>query len=65
MKISQKTRAIVLRSLDYGESDRILTFLTDDFGKLKGGLDPASAAPPPVPEDVLLLREIRDALKKR
>ena len=31
-----KTRAIVLRSLDYGESDRILTFLTDEFGKLKG-----------------------------
>ena len=26
----------MLRSLDYGESDRILTFLTDEFGKLKG-----------------------------
>src|SRR5512137_804594 len=36
MKTSQKTRAIVLRSLDYGESDRILTFLTDEVGKLKG-----------------------------
>src|SRR5512136_629137 len=36
MKTSQKTKAIVLRSLDYGESDRILTFLTDEFGKLKG-----------------------------
>ena len=33
---SHKVRAIVLRSLDYGESDRILTFLTDEFGKLKG-----------------------------
>ena len=36
MKSAQKTRAIVLRSLDYGESDRIVTFLTDEFGKLKG-----------------------------
>ncbi|HET6489506.1 MAG TPA: DNA repair protein RecO [Syntrophales bacterium] len=36
MKSAQKTRAIVLRSLDYGESDRILTFVTDEFGKLKG-----------------------------
>ncbi len=35
-KSSHKVRAIVLRSLDYGESDRILTFLTDEFGKLKG-----------------------------
>jgi large conductance mechanosensitive channel len=26
--------------------------------------DPAPAAPPPTPEDVILLREIRDALKK-
>lgn len=33
---SHKVRAIVLRSLDYGESDRILTFLTDEYGKLKG-----------------------------
>ncbi len=36
MKTAHKTKAIVLRSLDYGESDRILTFLTDEFGKLKG-----------------------------
>ncbi len=35
-KSNHKVRAIVLRSLDYGESDRILTFLTDEFGKLKG-----------------------------
>lgn len=33
---SFKTRAIVLHSLDYGESDRIVTFYTSDFGKLKG-----------------------------
>ncbi|MDI6776031.1 MAG: DNA repair protein RecO [Syntrophales bacterium] len=31
-----KTPAIVLRCLDYGESDRIVTFYTSDFGKLKG-----------------------------
>jgi large conductance mechanosensitive channel len=28
-------------------------------------LDPAAAPPPPTPEDVLLLREIRDTLKTR
>ncbi len=32
----QKTRAVVLRTLDYGESDRIVTFFTADLGKLKG-----------------------------
>ena len=31
-----KTQAIVTRSLHYGESDKILTFFTRDFGKLKG-----------------------------
>jgi DNA repair protein RecO (recombination protein O) len=31
-----RTTGIVLRSLDYGESDRIVTFATSDFGKLKG-----------------------------
>ncbi len=31
-----KASAIVLRSLDYGESDRIISFYTDEFGKLKG-----------------------------
>jgi DNA repair protein RecO (recombination protein O) len=30
------TNAIVIRSLDYGESDKILTFFTKDFGKIKG-----------------------------
>ena len=35
-KHSNKASAIVLRSLDYGESDRIITFYTDDFGKLTG-----------------------------
>ena len=32
----QKTRAVILRTLDYGESDRIVTFFTADIGKLKG-----------------------------
>ena len=31
-----KTNAIVIRSLNYGESDKIITFFTTDFGKLKG-----------------------------
>ncbi|MDI7258856.1 MAG: DNA repair protein RecO [Thermodesulfobacteriota bacterium] len=31
-----KTHAIVIRSLNYGESDKIITFFTRDFGKLKG-----------------------------
>jgi len=30
------TQAIVIRSLNYGESDKIITFCTRDFGKLKG-----------------------------
>ena len=31
-----KTNAIVIRSTNYGESDKIVTFFTRDFGKLKG-----------------------------
>ncbi len=31
-----KTNAIVIRSLNYGESDKIVTFFTKDFGKVKG-----------------------------
>jgi DNA repair protein RecO (recombination protein O) len=31
-----RTEAIVLRILDYGESDRIVTFYTAGFGKLRG-----------------------------
>jgi DNA repair protein RecO (recombination protein O) len=31
-----KTEAIVLRFLDYGESDRIVTFYTRDYGKIRG-----------------------------
>jgi DNA repair protein RecO (recombination protein O) len=31
-----KTQAIILRSLDYGESDRIVAFYTRDFGKIRG-----------------------------
>jgi DNA repair protein RecO (recombination protein O) len=30
------TNAIVIRSLNYGESDKIVTFFTREFGKLKG-----------------------------
>ncbi len=35
-RANYQTEAIVLRSLDYGESDRIVTFYTADFGKVKG-----------------------------
>ena len=31
-----KTKAIVIRSTPYGESDRIVTFFSEDFGKIKG-----------------------------
>lgn len=31
-----ETEAIVLNTLDYGDSDRIVTFYTDEFGKLSG-----------------------------
>ena len=33
---SYKTAAVVLNSIDYGESDRILNFYTEDYGKLGG-----------------------------
>lgn len=32
----RKTDAVILNSTDYGESDRIITFYTRDYGKLKG-----------------------------
>jgi len=35
-RIVHKSPAIVLHSLDYGESDRIVTFYTSEYGKLKG-----------------------------
>jgi len=35
-RIQHRTEAIVLRLLDYGESDRIVTFYTAGFGKLRG-----------------------------
>lgn len=31
-----KTNAVVIRSMPYGESDRIVTFFTEDFGKVRG-----------------------------
>jgi DNA repair protein RecO (recombination protein O) len=36
MRISYKATSIFLNSFDYGESDRILTCYTDEFGKIKG-----------------------------
>jgi large conductance mechanosensitive channel len=44
----------------------VIFWMVKAFNKAKGNLDmnPAAAPPAPTPEDVLLLREIRDSLKK-
>jgi large conductance mechanosensitive channel len=43
----------------------VIFLMVKQVNKLKRSAPPpAPAAPPPTPEDVLLLREIRDALKK-
>lgn len=42
----------------------VLFLLLKAINKIIRKKEVASAAPPPTPEDVLLLREIRDALKK-
>lgn len=43
----------------------VFFFLVKPMNKLMASINkPAPAAPPPTPEDVLLLREIRDSLKK-
>jgi DNA repair protein RecO (recombination protein O) len=35
-RTQHRTAAICLRLLDYGESDRIVTFCTEEFGKIRG-----------------------------
>lgn len=42
----------------------VLFLLLKAINKIIKKKEAASAAPPPTPEDVMLLREIRDALKK-
>ncbi len=42
----------------------VIFWMVKQFAKAKAKLDTAPAAPPPTPEDVLLLREIRDLLKR-
>ena len=42
----------------------IIFMMVKQMNRLKRAEVPAASAPPPTPEDVLLLREIRDALKK-
>ena len=42
----------------------VIFWMVKQFAKAKARLDSAPAAPPPTPEDVVLLREIRDLLKK-
>ena len=42
----------------------VIFWLVRRLGSMKAKLDAAPAAPAPTPEDVLLLREIRDAVKR-
>ena len=42
----------------------VIFLMVKQVNRLKREAPPAPAAPPPTPEDVVLLREIRDALKK-
>ncbi len=42
----------------------VIFWLVRRLGSMKSKLDAAPAAPAPTPEDVLLLREIRDAVKR-
>jgi large conductance mechanosensitive channel len=43
----------------------VIFWMVKQFSKAKAKMDANPAAPAPTPEDVLLLREIRDALKSR
>jgi len=42
----------------------VIFWMVKQISKAKAKLDAAPAAPAPPPEDVVLLREIRDLLKK-
>jgi len=42
----------------------IIFVMVKQINRLKRAEPPAAPPPPPTPEDVLLLREIRDALRK-
>jgi large conductance mechanosensitive channel len=42
----------------------VIFWMVKQFAKAKANLDTAPATPPATPEDVLLLREIRDLLRK-
>lgn len=42
----------------------IIFLMVKQINRLKKDAPPAPAAPPPTPEDIVLLREIRDSLKK-
>ena len=42
----------------------VIFWMVKQFAKAKAKLDTTPATPPPTPEDVLLLREIRDLLKR-
>ena len=42
----------------------VIFWMIKRFNAVRAKIDATPAAPAPTPEDVLLLREIRDALKK-
>jgi large conductance mechanosensitive channel len=42
----------------------VIFWMVQQFAKAKAKLDTAPAGPPPIPEEVVLLREIRDLLRK-
>jgi large conductance mechanosensitive channel len=42
----------------------IIFVMVKQMNRLKNEAPPAPAAPPPTPEDIVLLRQIRDSLKK-
>ena len=51
-------------SLNFAILAFIIFVMVKQINRLKREAPPAPAAPPPTPEDVLLLREIRDTLRK-
>ena len=51
-------------SLNFAILAFIIFVMIKQINRLKREAPPAPAAPPPTPEDVLLLREIRDTLRK-
>jgi large conductance mechanosensitive channel len=56
--------AVINALLSFAIVALVLFVVVKQINRLKGN-EPKPPAPPPTPEDVLLLREIRDSLKQR